>query len=130
MSDIDSVIAQLERQRAAIDRALSALREISSGKGSAVSTPAEGKPVNKGRLTPAGRKRIAEATKRRWAEKRAAEAAGKDSQKAVKTARGHITPAGRKRLADAMRRRWAAKRASQAAPRSRAKVGLAKKAPG
>ena len=76
MNDLKSIIAQLEQQRAAIDRALSALREISgSGNRPAERSAAAGitKVRKKRRLTPEGRERIAEATRRRWAAKRAAE---------------------------------------------------------
>jgi hypothetical protein len=83
------------------------------------------------------RKRIIEATKRRWAAKRAAETSGRSVQTksavppksspaasgaakpapvgAKTTARkGHISPQGRKKLAEAMKRRWAAKRVAEA----------------
>ena len=131
MNDIDAVINQLEQQREAIDTAVAALRNIggSSESGPRGAAPAQGGPRRR-MLTPAGRKRIAEAARRRWAEKRAAEGG---QAKAVKKGRGarknQITPAGRRRLAEAMRKRWAVKRASQAAgKRASKKTAGARKA--
>ena len=123
MNDIDAVITQLEQQREAIDTALAALRNIggSSQSRTQSAAPAQGGP-RKRILTPAGRRRIAEAARRRWAEKRAAEGV---QTKAVKKGRGprknQITPAGRRRLAEAMKKRWAIKRASQGAAKKASK---------
>jgi len=71
VTDIGNIIAQLEQERTAIDRALSALREIGGARASA--------PIGRkgrrrrGRLSAEGRQRIAEAARKRWALKRAAE---------------------------------------------------------
>ena len=107
MNDVESVISKLEKQRSAIDRAISALREITG-------TPAIGPDVaesktKKRHLSPEGRKRIIEATKRRWAAKRTAQA-GTPRRAAVpaRSRRGKLSDAGRKRLALAMKKRWAA----------------------
>jgi hypothetical protein len=83
LTEIDSIIEQLERQRTAIDNALAALREV----GGEVS-PAATRPGRRGRkagatrkkrtgLTDEGRRKLAESMKRRWAVKRAASAAAK-----------------------------------------------------
>jgi hypothetical protein len=138
VNHIAQIISQLEHQRAAIDRAISALREIDGPTQGGAATPAtvEGTTtVQKRHISPEGRKRIIEATKRRWAAKRAAEKSGtsvksaapaKNSPGASGAARpaaasgkttarkGHISPEGRKKLAEAMKRRWAAKRAAEA----------------
>jgi hypothetical protein len=74
-----SIITQLEGQRAAIDRALAALREVngteSSTAGAAVDTELvpSAHVVRKGRMSPAGKKRLIAAVKKRWATKKAAE---------------------------------------------------------
>ncbi len=106
MNDVENVISKLEKQRSVIDRAISALREITG-------SPAKGPDVaesntKKRRLSPEGRKRIIEATKRRWAAKRAAQA-GTPKRVAVpsRSRRGKLSDAGRKRLALAMKKRWA-----------------------
>ena len=72
MTDIGKIIAQLEHERAAIERALTALREIGGGK--APTTNGRKGRRRRGRLSPEGRRKIAEAARRRWAQKRAAEA--------------------------------------------------------
>ncbi len=95
MSEIDSIIAQLEQRRKALDTAIGALRG-NDGQGPNSSSPP--KPSD----LPEGRQRQIEAMRRYWAEKRAES----------KGANRGITPAGRKRLAEAMRKRWAAKRAA------------------
>jgi hypothetical protein len=101
VNDVENIISKLEKQRSAIDRAISALREIT---GSPATGPdvAEGK-TRKRHLSPEGRKRIIEATKRRWAAKRAAQTAAVPSR----SRRGKLSNEGRKRLALAMKKRWA-----------------------
>lgn len=78
---LNDVIARLEEQKSSIERALSALREI---EGSEVQRREENTPAprkvrakRKRLITPEGRKRLAEAMKRRWAVKRTAVQAGK-----------------------------------------------------
>ena len=85
MNDVDSIISQLEDQKGAIERAISALREISAPEASSVKKSKRGRPpgraaaVNgsgsalpkKRRLSPEGRQRIVEALKKRWAIKKA-----------------------------------------------------------
>lgn len=91
LKDLTQIISGLEQQQSAIQRAISALREIyGSGSGSA---PAKkrgrpGRPTGSGaaaapkkaapakrkrRLSAEGRQAIIEALKKRWAEKRAGE---------------------------------------------------------
>jgi len=78
---LKDAIAQLEAQRASIERAISALREIDG------ITPSAARPVapavrrgrppqakRKGHLSPEGRARLVAAQKKRWAEKKAASA--------------------------------------------------------
>ena len=110
MNDVENVISQLEKQRSAIDRAISALREITG-------SPATGpdrhgitqRKTKKRHLSPEGRRRIIEATKRRWAAKRTAQT-GAPKRAAVpsRSRRGKLSDEGRKRLALAMKKRWAA----------------------
>jgi hypothetical protein len=111
VNDVQNAITQLERQRSAIDRALSALREVT---GSPATVPgvhriAQSK-TKKRRLSPEGRRRIIEATKKRWAAKRAAEAGTAQKRAAAPSGprRGRLSAEGRKRLALAMKKRWAA----------------------
>lgn len=71
----------------------------------ATASTAEGTP-KKRVLSPEGRRRIIEATKKRWAAQRAAQkpAAAKRAAK-----KGGMTAAGRKRLSEMMKARWASK---------------------
>jgi len=81
---LKEIIDSLERQRAAIENALSALREVGEvGQQSRTSTPvrSRGAAKRKGGMTPEGRRRLAEAMKRRWAAKRAASQVRKTARK-------------------------------------------------
>jgi hypothetical protein len=77
VNEIPGIISRLERQRTALERAISALRDMEGAQATAktgtAGTPARGR--KKSRLSAAGRRRIAEAARKRWAEKRAADAA-------------------------------------------------------
>src|SRR5258708_33246134 len=106
--NVENDIYQLETQRCAIDRAISDLRVV-AGKRPLTKVKAlrsNGKP-RKRHLSPEGRRRIIEATKRRWATKRA-NRMGTASKRTATPRRGVMSPAGRKRLALAMKKRWAA----------------------
>jgi hypothetical protein len=88
VNNIDKIISQLERQKTAINRAIDALREVSD-KGAAATVKSVGsKPVarKKRRLSPEGRRRIAEAARRRWAALRAGQS-GKETAKPAKRGR-------------------------------------------
>ena len=80
MGDLSGIIKQLEDQRAAIDKALAALREISGVVPATTTTKRRGRPkktVRRGGMSEEGRRRIAEAQKARWAAKKKAEAQGR-----------------------------------------------------
>lgn len=88
MSDgLEGIIASLENQKSAIERALSALRDIESpGTLSAPApaqkqTPARVASKQRGGITPEGRRRLAAAMKRRWAAKRTAAQAKKSARR-------------------------------------------------
>jgi hypothetical protein len=141
VNDLEKIIAELENQKAAIDRAITALREIVGPVQGAAITPSTVEvktAATKRHISPEGRKRIIEATKRRWAAKRAAELSGVgvQSNTATKSApadgkaptrKGHISPEGRKKLAVAMKRRWAAKRAAEASAPASSKRAVSRK---
>jgi hypothetical protein len=80
LNEMQNIISQLENQREVIDRALTALREITGIGAPAATTEKRGRPPQKKQggkrhMSAEGRARIAESTRRRWAEKRAADAA-------------------------------------------------------
>lgn len=119
---LNDVIAKLEQQRTAIERALAALREV----GGVAASPAPAAPAGragaakrKGGMTAEGRRRLSEALKKRWAAKRAASQV-RAKAKAPAKKKGGMTPEGRKRLSEALRKRWAAKRAAKSAQTKRA----------
>jgi hypothetical protein len=86
MNGIEGIVKQLEAQRAAIEKALDALRQVGG-----IALPGEA-PATKKRGRPAKEAPAAEATRK-----------------------GGMTAEGRERLAESMRKRWAVKRtASQA----------------
>ena len=79
--DLSQIVSELKKERNRIDRALAALNgtEIqraakTSTVKSAARTPT---PQRRGHLTPAGRKRLSELMKKRWAARRKKGAAGR-----------------------------------------------------
>jgi hypothetical protein len=82
MNAIANVIAQLEEQNAAIERALEALQDF-AGTGSITPAKSTGKagPARKGAMTSEGRRRLALAMERRWAAKRTGAQAKKATTK-------------------------------------------------
>ena len=114
-SGLSEVIRKLEGQKAAIEKALSALHEL-DGSAAGVAVPARrGRPAKrKGGMTAEGRRRLSEALKARWAAKKAGTAASPAKAKGKAKKKGGITAAGRKKLSEALKARWAAKRAAAA----------------
>src|ERR1043166_9723783 len=72
--------------------------------GATTATPSRKK---RGHLTAAGRRKLSQLMKARWAARR--KAAGAQKQTSAKK-KGALTPAGRKRLSELMKARWAARR--------------------
>ena len=104
--NIENVISQLERQRSAIDRAISALREIGASNSIPAAAAAGAQRQGKRRkrhMSAEGRKRIAEAARKRWAEMRAGKASPRKRR---------LSAEGRRRIVEATKRRWAAVRAA------------------
>jgi len=116
---IPDAIAELERQRDAIDQALAALRTIGAPNSSRTTlTNSAGKVTRKRRrLSETGRRNIIAALKKRHAEKRAAKkmTVSKHSASAKKPNKRALSPEARKKMADASRKRWAAWRKAQVA---------------
>jgi hypothetical protein len=114
-----NIIAQLEHQKTAIEKALAALRDISD---SAPATPAPVKtattreaPVKRKKFSAAARKRMALAQKARYAKlKGESEPPTPVTAEAPKVKR-KISPEGLKRIIAATKKRWRLKRAEAAA---------------
>ena len=70
--DLDKIVTELEQERDRIDRAIALLRGTNAAGGArqgAASTAAGFRPRRRG-MTAAGRKRLSELMKKRWAERR------------------------------------------------------------
>ena len=111
--DLRQIVAELKTERDRLSRAIELLENGSFERiARRVVIPAK---TRKGAMTAAGRKRISDAMKRRWAERRrtsgiATKPAASASAKASGKKRGGLTPAGRKRLSEMMKKRWAERR--------------------
>ena len=115
--DIQRIVAELRGEMERIGHAIGLLEGNTTAKarvGRPPDSPGRSPVRRRGGITPAGRRRLAEAMRQRWAQRRGAPSASKASVKATSVnkpqKRGGITPAGRKRLAEAMRKRWAEKK--------------------
>ena len=105
--DLNRIITELKTESDKIGRAIAAL--LADAKvvvGGSVRRAAAPKR-QRGGITAAGRRRLSQAMKRRWAERRLGKTTGKAS--ATKR-RGGLTAAGRKKLSEAMKKRWADKK--------------------
>jgi hypothetical protein len=103
---LNGIIARLERQKTAIEHALSALRDVEG-----IETP-DPVPAAPPTRKSAVKNRRSQAQKKRWAAKKAAAAVVTPTKPAPR--KGGMTEDGRRRLAEAMKRRWAVKRAGMA----------------
>jgi hypothetical protein len=107
VNNVASTIDQLEKQRSAIDRAISALREIAGPSGRTPTAAARDQSRPKRVLSPEGRRRIIAATKKRWAAKRATKADQERSKATPPPAKRVMTAALKRKLSLAAKRRWA-----------------------
>ncbi len=116
--DIENIVAVLRSEFDRISHAIGLLEnntppKARRGRPPGSATAGRG-PKRGGGLTPAGRRKLSLAMKRRWAQRRGVSSAPAVSSKlvAASTAKkpGGITAAGRKKLSEAMKARWAAKK--------------------
>jgi hypothetical protein len=108
---ITAAIEGFETQRTRIDGKIAELRALLTG-GTAESGVAPEPPKRARRkISAAGRKAIAEAQRKRWAAKKAAERSGPE---AVAKPKRRLSAAGRKAIIAATKKRWALKRAEAA----------------
>jgi hypothetical protein len=117
---LNAALESLTAKRQQIDEQIAEIRRLLGGKGRESSSASE--PTRrKHRISAAGRRAIAEAQKRRWAEQKAS--AGAALAKKAKAPKRKLSPEGRQAIADAMKKRWAAKKAAaQATERNRARA--------
>jgi len=118
---LELALRGLESERQRIDDEMAEIQKQLGARGGTVSAsmqrPGQTKSQSGGNLTPAGRKKLSELMKRRWAEKRRAAGAssGQASKPATKSSSGgNLTAAGRKKLSDLMKKRWADRRKAAA----------------
>jgi hypothetical protein len=106
--DNDTLAAAIdgfEAQKKRIDERIAEIRErLTGGRAEPAAKPEAGRKVSA-----AGRKRMAEAQRKRWAAKKQASAAP-EAQKPKRK----MSAAGRKRISEASKRRWALVRATAA----------------
>ena len=116
---LEAALMGLQHQYSTITVKMSEIRKQLGIRGGRPASGETQSPQRKrSRMSAAARKRIADATKKRWAAYRAANGEGrlqKVGPKPKAKAKRVLSPAARKRIADATRKRWAAFRKAKAA---------------
>jgi hypothetical protein len=110
-----AAIEGFEAQKKHIDTQIAEIRQKLGGGSSAepAATPGPGRKRRK--MSAAGRKRIAEAQRKRWAASRKGSAApAKAAKPETQKPKRKLSAAGRKRIIEATKKRWAAVRAAAA----------------
>src|SRR5271167_192457 len=108
LMDIQKIVTELSGERNRLNRALAALESLSQParrrgrppKAKQATAPASGKH---GGITPAGRKRLSEMMKKRWAKRK---------KKAIRDSPA-MSAAARKKLSALMKARWAGRKTAQ-----------------
>src|SRR5690349_16625498 len=111
MTDLTNIISSLQSQRSEVQQQLNrldnAIRALSGETGSA--TVARGRGGRRA-MSAAGRRRVAEAQRARWAKLKAqSNGTGSSKRKTTRT----LSPAARRKIAAAQRARWAKVRAAR-----------------
>jgi hypothetical protein len=105
---LNAALENLTSKRHQIDEQIADVRRmLGGGKNGASAGSAPAKP--KHRISAAGRRTIAAAQRRRWAEQKAGSSAAKGKKPKRK-----LSAAGRAAIVAALKKRWAAKRAAAA----------------
>jgi hypothetical protein len=112
---LEAALFGYQHQREEIEGKMAEIRGLLSGKSASGSTGATASepPTKKRTMSAAGRRRIAEAQRQRWAAQKSAKEA--PAKKRTGAKKRTMSAAGRQRIADATRKRWAALRAQKAA---------------
>ncbi|MDO8589224.1 MAG: hypothetical protein Q7T82_19530 [Armatimonadota bacterium] len=109
--DLDKIVSELKSERDRIDRAISALADGAGAIGLTRGTVAGVANRGKG-ISAAGRRRLSEAMKARWAAGKFKSAVPAPASAGAK--RRRMSPAARKLIAVAMKKRWAEKKSAGA----------------
>ena len=120
--NIESIVAELRGELVRIGKVIGLLETNAPVKKRVGRPPKSAAPKveteRRGRgLTPAGRRKLSEAMKQRWAKRKSAPAVSttKVSTAAKPKKTAGITAAGRKKLSEAMKKRWAERKRKRAA---------------
>jgi len=124
---LELALKGLEAEKQRINDEMSEIhRQLGGSTSGASSAPsqtqrsASAQGQTRGNLTTAGRQKLSELMRRRWAAKRRAGGSSsstgqsQNTQAAKKSSSGNLTPAGRKKLSEMMKKRWAEKRRAAA----------------
>jgi hypothetical protein len=109
-----AAIEGFEARKKHIDVQIAELRQLKNGGSSEpTATPQPGRKRRK--MSAAGRKRIAEAQRKRWAaSKKESGTSAKMAKPVAKRAKRKLSAEGRKRISEATKKRWALVRAAAA----------------
>jgi hypothetical protein len=108
-----AAIEGFEVQKRRIDSQITEIRQILNG-GSAEPAATTEPGRKRRKVSAAGRKRMAEAQRKRWAAKKQSIAAPKAARPEAQKPKRKMSAAGRKRISEATKKRWALVRASAA----------------
>jgi hypothetical protein len=108
---LTAAIEGLEAQKQRIDAHIAEIRQrLTGGSAGPAATPEPGRKRRK--VSAAGRKRMAEAQRKRWAAKKRSGAAPAVSKSESGKPKRKLSAAGRKRIVEATKKRWALVRAA------------------
>jgi hypothetical protein len=109
---IAAAILGFEAQKRHLESQIADLRALQTGASTGTAAAPEPPKKRRGRMSAAGRKAIAEAQRKRWAESKAASAGA--TPKVVSKPKRKLPAAGRKAVIAALKKRWALKRTEAA----------------
>ena len=106
-----AAIEGFEDRKKRIDAQIAEIRQLMTGdRTEPAATPEPGRKRRK--VSAAGRKRMAEAQRKRWAAKKQSSEAPKAAKPEAQKPKRKMSAAGRKRISEATKRRWALVRAA------------------
>ena len=125
---LTAAIEGFEFQKQKIDNQIASLRAMLSGRPAKPAATPEPPKRKRRKMSAAGRKAIAEAQRKRWAESKRQSEQSQATPEAAKPKR-KLSRAGRAAIIAATKRRWALKRAEAAKAKPTVKKSISKKTP-
>ena len=110
---LEAAIEGFEAQKKRLDAQIADIRQRLTGRSAAPAASLE-PGGNRRKVSAAGRKRMAEAQRKRWAAKKQSGAAPEAAEPEVQKPKRKLSAAGRKRIIEATKKRWALVRAAAA----------------